>query len=368
MTKNVLIVHDQIPPYRIGFFNKLSSEFVNRGYTCKIIFNQKLASNRRWSSDIDSKLSKSKFDYSNLSNYNFFQRIIHTCVEVRKSDIIIHNDHLNFVTLITLVLMFFLQKKNAVLWIATTHASAVQYTSLKRTIKRLILKRTRNLIVPSFDSYNYVLDSAYPQKPKVGIVRNSISLSVEDNAKFKMRKNNEITFLYVGQFVERKGIVDLVVAFKKVQKVHKQVNLNLIGGSVNELSELTLIENERINVLGYQNSEIVRKYLQSADFLLLPSRYDTWGMVVNEAFASGTPVIISTGCGAARDAVIDDLTGFVHARQSVDDLCNCLEKAILLSDAAYAEMSKRCNESYMASLNDDVSVPDFIKALDDLII
>ena len=57
--------------------------------------------------------------------------------------------------------------------------------------------------------------------------------------------------------------------------------------------------------------------------LVLPSRWDGWGMVVNEAFSVGVPVIVSDHCGAA-DLVRSGVNGYVFRSGDASDLHHCL--------------------------------------------
>jgi glycosyltransferase involved in cell wall biosynthesis len=67
---------------------------------------------------------------------------------------------------------------------------------------------------------------------------------------------------------------------------------------------------DRIVFHGVIPSEQVRTVLAEADCAVLPSRFDGWGMLVNESLAVGTPVICTAACGAAA-IVTDEQSGFV---------------------------------------------------------
>ena len=59
--------------------------------------------------------------------------------------------------------------------------------------------------------------------------------------------------------------------------------------------------------------------MAGADMLVLPSRFDGWGAVTNEALMAGTPVVVSDACGAS-DLVRRDDAGRVVAAGSVESL------------------------------------------------
>lgn len=68
-----------------------------------------------------------------------------------------------------------------------------------------------------------------------------------------------------------------------------------------------------------QGRELAAHYLAS-DFLILSSRDDPWGLVVNEAMAAGLPVVCSDACGARLDLVEDGVTGFGFRAGDAGDL------------------------------------------------
>jgi len=74
-----------------------------------------------------------------------------------------------------------------------------------------------------------------------------------------------------------------------------------------------------------------------ADALVLPSRHDGWGLVVNEALASGIPVVATTAVGAATDLLREGETGFLVPPADV----GALATALLAAARAPAGMGER---------------------------
>ncbi len=77
--------------------------------------------------------------------------------------------------------------------------------------------------------------------------------------------------------------------------------------------------------LGFKNQSEMPQVYQQFDCLVLPSRgpNETWGLVVNEAMASGLPAIVSDAVGCGRDLVNSE-TGWIVKRNSVQSLADCL--------------------------------------------
>jgi glycosyltransferase involved in cell wall biosynthesis len=83
----------------------------------------------------------------------------------------------------------------------------------------------------------------------------------------------------------------------------------------------------RVAWAGFLNqSEIGRAYA-AADCLVLPSTWgETWGLVVNEALATGLPCVVSDQVGCAPDLIEDGVTGYQYRMGQVEELAAALQR------------------------------------------
>lgn len=145
----------------------------------------------------------------------------------------------------------------------------------------------------------------------------------------KISSGGVFTILFVGQLIHRKGLDillhalaglhDLVWNLRIVGKGEQQEELNLLADDLDI--------NERIVWEGVFENAGVRRLMKDVDLLVLPSRFDGWGAVVNEALMAGTPVVVSDACGAS-DLVREPFLGTVFVSQSVGNLRDALRKEI----------------------------------------
>ncbi len=77
---------------------------------------------------------------------------------------------------------------------------------------------------------------------------------------------------------------------------------------------------------GFQNQTQVSAFYHAADFLCLPSSWDTWGLVVNEGLFHGLPCVVSDRVGCADDLVTPGATGEVFANGSAEELARAIER------------------------------------------
>ena len=85
--------------------------------------------------------------------------------------------------------------------------------------------------------------------------------------------------------------------------------LNLLVTGAVLLALLPAEVRARITYAGFQAPEELPRFFAQADAFVLPSRYDGWGVVVNQALGAGLPVICSDRVGAGHDLVEDGVNG-----------------------------------------------------------
>lgn len=132
---------------------------------------------------------------------------------------------------------------------------------------------------------------------------------------------------YCGQLIERKRVNLLVHA---LSRVHIDcMELSIIGDGPRR-AELQGIASElgvagRINWQGSLPNTDARHMMESMDLLALPSRFDGWGAVVNEALMAGIPVVSTDHCGAS-DLLQEEWLGDVVPRSDVGALTAAIER------------------------------------------
>lgn len=113
-------------------------------------------------------------------------------------------------------------------------------------------------------------------------------------------------FLYVGRLAEVKNLSLLISVFNELP----DLILTIIGtGPLRETLETSSKEN--IRFLGAKNNKELPTYYKEADVFVIPSKSETWGLVVEEALNNGTPVIVSSAVGCADSIVTPYSTGLV---------------------------------------------------------
>ena len=133
--------------------------------------------------------------------------------------------------------------------------------------------------------------------------------------------------VFVGQAVERKGLPVLLRAFEALRD-HVPARLTLIGPTAEDIEPL-LLDARGVEALGRVGDDEKARRLAAADVLCAPSLGgESFGMVLTEAFAYGTPVVASNIAGYA-DVVRDGVDGVLVPRGDATAVAEALRDLAL---------------------------------------
>lgn len=139
--------------------------------------------------------------------------------------------------------------------------------------------------------------------------------------------------LFCGKLQAWKAPGDLLEAFARADVLNSY--LVLVGEGPEranlERSAIRLRVTERVRFLGFLNQSQLPSAYRAADVFVLPSRFEPFGMVVNEAMLCGLPVVLSDSVGARFDLVRHGENGYVYPAGNVPALAAILQD--LLPDA-----------------------------------
>jgi phosphatidyl-myo-inositol alpha-mannosyltransferase len=127
------------------------------------------------------------------------------------------------------------------------------------------------------------------------IIPNGVDLSAAQPS--PERPHDELRVLFVGRAEARKGLPVLLRAFEALRNAGVSARLTVAGATETEVEPL-LLERDGVEIAGRVSDEEKWRLLGEADLLCAPSLGgESFGMVLTEAFASGTPVVASAIAG-----------------------------------------------------------------------
>lgn len=226
------------------------------------------------------------------------------------------------------------------------------------------------LFIPRFDAYLIVGDRArqyllnYGANPRrmffvPHAVDNDFFSSRADSLRPERRNLqaalgvpcDATVFLFVGKFIAKKRPEDFARAVAKAAGSQPRVWGLMVGdGPLRAvLKSMAKADGWPVRFPGFLNQTELPQAYAASDALVLPSSYaETWGLVVNEAMASGLPAIVSDQVGCGPDLVRPSETGEVYAYRAVDELAAVMVR--LAADpsrlASLGANARRCVQRY----------------------
>ena len=201
-----------------------------------------------------------------------------------------------------------------VIWTGMWYHPTTRFHRLTRPLTEALYRHADAIVTYGEHVKRFVCEVEGVDPAKVFVAGQAV-----DAEKFKLVEpamDDPPEVLYIGQFEERKGIGDLLDAFRAVEAPHAR--LSLVGnGTQEEEIRVHMREDPRVAIVGYVPQEELPERLAQARCLLLPSvttalDREPWGLVVNEAMHAGIPVIASDTVGAAAGGlVVDGRNGYV---------------------------------------------------------
>ena len=149
----------------------------------------------------------------------------------------------------------------------------------------------------------------------------------EDNQTLREELNlkDGLTYLFVGQLVERKGIKELLSVWNKHTAKYPEDNLLVIGKGILEQSlRAEYAADDSIKILGGINYDELYRYYALCDVFVMPTLEDNWCLVIPEAMACGKPVACSIYNGGHYELVQDGVDGYKFDPLNPDSIIETL--------------------------------------------
>ena len=296
--KKAIYFFQYLPPWRIDVFNRMAEYydltlvFFNAGLEGFTYDREKLLARLK---GIDARFLTKGF---NVGSRPVRLGIASILKEVRPDVVFVHEYSSVSVTLALLKRLFGYR-----LYVTTSDTvdMAESSSGLKAMARKFVLRRADGSIL-----YSKPVEDFY--KARFPWLKTGVCPNIQDPASLlSMRKyfdtplqDGSRVILFIGRLVHAKGLELLLDAFADVE--HKGYKLVLVGegperSNLEEQAKRLGIESDVV-FAGFQFGKDLYRWYDRADFLVLPSRFEPFGAVVNEALVLGCPVLASKYIGA----------------------------------------------------------------------
>jgi len=328
----VLLLTNTMSPYRTPILNKISAE---RNIEFKVWYLQERENNRNWTMD------KRELNYK-------FECLKGIHAYIQRLDMGIHFNPGIFIKLIknspdvvivagydapgywaALMYCKLFRRKFMVWWGSTLESSRVK-NGIVNLMRRFFFKQANTFVTYGTEASRCLKHYGVPDEHIV-TGYNTVDIRYfykryKEEVDHSVKKSESIKFLFIGQLISRKGIEEIINALAELKG--RNWDLSIVGSGHLEQQLIKTVKKlglqKHITFEGYKQKEEVVEYLIKADCLLFPSLSEVWGLVVNEAIATGTFVLASKYAGATKDIIEEKENGLVIDPLNHDNLVRSL--------------------------------------------
>lgn len=314
----VVYWNNQPTPYVVDRFNAL----VKRDH---LDFEAWFSSRREWDRDWDVNESEWRFPHRYLPSVTLGGHVLALSALAagkRRPDLIVSlYGHISYVLGFALARM---RNVKTVFWVEPTFDTWMRRGPIKDRLKRFMFANVDAIFttgtdgrrfaerfnadsnqiyrLPYFNQFNYFNSARAGALRERTRLRNELGLS-------------GVTFLYVGRLWKGKGVHHLLDAFKDLQRsCDEPVSLMIVGDGEEGQALRNRCREENIAHVaftGFKQRDELPNYYAATDVFVFPTLGDPYGLVLDEAMASGLPVITTDAVGELADRVQDGVTGLV---------------------------------------------------------
>jgi len=346
----IALLTNFIPPYRKSLFAQLQEEVEE----LQIFLSTSMENNRAWNTDhgelnvtIQRSISytktwKSKQGFKEVTEVHVAYDTI-SQLQRYDPDIVISGELGMRSLLASLYCRFY--NKPFILWLTLSTRTEAHKKGLRTALRKFLLNSADALLCNGNSCEQYV--AALSIQKKTFFVPYTSDHTIRKTGKSRINPTRKM--LYSGQLIERKGIRHMVSALSAWAKTNPKTTLELVvagdGPEKKHFEGLNDLANIKYTLLGNVAYEALSKQYEEADLYIFPTLADEWGVVVNEALASGTPIVGSLYSQAVEELVVHEKNGWVFHPDQPEEYVNAIDMALSCSDAQLMEMSTQCIES-----------------------
>lgn len=333
--KRVLYLSNIEVPYRVEFFNQLAREC-----DLTVLYERRQSANRdsKWASSQEKKYTTAFLDGINIFqeytlSFKIFKYIF------GDYDIIIVGCINSLVQLLAILVM----RVCKIDYILSNDGERFLYKDFKFKLKHLLMSGAKAYVTAGNVSAT-AIKQIFPTKPVYSYQFSSLTEDeIKINSSTADDRDNYI--LVVGQYFDYKGMdVALRVARKDRSIMYKFVGM----GKRTDLfiNEHSAQNEPNIEFIPFLQKENLEKEYKRCRLLLLPTRGECWGLVVNEAASFGTPIVSTWGSGAAVEFLQKDYPELLAEPDNVDSLYTSIKVTESINMPKYTNFLIRKSREY----------------------
>ncbi|AYN66678.1 glycosyltransferase [Euzebyella marina] len=293
----------QVPgPYREKMHLKLGIE---NSYQYSVIYCARLEPNRTWNLELENYEKFFLADRSKTYRHNNPQ--VWKLLNNLDPDVLIITAFKP--TMLYAVFWCILKKRKVVVYNDGTLESEKDFSKIQKLIRKQVFKRTQAFVGPGKGAFDLYRSYGVSDKK---MFKSCLCI---DNSRFngKKMKDRKYDLLFSGQIIARKLPLLFVEVAKKIRRQIPSLKVLILGDGDLKNEMLNELDKAKIDYdfKGFLDQNCLPAYYADSKVFLFPTLNDPWGIVANEACASGTPVVTTEVAGVANDLILHGVNGLI---------------------------------------------------------
>jgi glycosyltransferase involved in cell wall biosynthesis len=227
------------------------------------------------------------------------------------------------------------RRTRLIVWVQMTEHQQEGHRPIRTFVRKLILQFADAVIANGRSARRYIAGLGFPEAQvfvALGSIEMGSFLALPEKAQVSAARR----LLYVGRLVEGKGILQFLSRLASFARGNPSTQLVFefagYGPLEAAIKSAEHPPNMQVRYRGAVLHEELPQIYASGDIFVFPTLSDEWGQVINEAMASGLPVLGSVYSQAVEEMVEDTVSGWTFAPDRQDEVDKAIASAVNASD------------------------------------
>jgi glycosyltransferase involved in cell wall biosynthesis len=352
----IVFLTNIIAPYWKSIFDALSPRYSHM----RVLLSTRMEPNRHW--EVDWKdldvvvqktitLSRRWRHTSGFTEPIYLHFPLDTIKQLRsfKAQLVLSGE-MGFRTLLALAYRKMHPNSRLVVWAEIAESTEQGRGRVRTLLRRFLQKNVDGFVVPGESGARYLRRVGTHDRK---IFRVPYTTDVDRFAAnpFARREDNARSLLYVGQLIERKGLLPFISLLSKWATANPDRIIRFVlagdGPLRNQLECASVPPNLKLAFLGNVGYRDLPKLYAQAGIFVFPTLADTWGVVVNEALASGLPVLGSVRSQAVEELIEGGRNGWLFQPDKAEQMYNAIDRSLNTSVTVLNTMRRHARATAM---------------------
>jgi glycosyltransferase involved in cell wall biosynthesis len=360
----IILLTNVIPPYHKPLLDRLARRYAS----LRILLSTRMESNRQWRLEwegLDVVVQKTTTLNGRWRHPKGFSEPLYihlpldTIQQLRQSDPdVLISWEMGTRTILAAAYRWTHPGKKLIVWAEMAESTERGRGAVRAVIRSLIHRAVDAFIVTGESGARYLRSLGIPDC-KIFKIAYTTDVTRFSDVPLPRAEEHERRLLYVGQLIERKGLLPFIRALGRWAQRHptKKVELVLAGeGSIRrQLEQTPQPENAKLVFLGNVDYHELPKIYAQAGMFVLPSLADSWGVVVNEALAAGLPVLGSVHAQAVSELIEEGVNGWTFRSDEQESMEAALDRCLSSESRALDKMRLAARQTALSLTPDYVA-------------